>query len=139
MGKIKYIHVYGKHVDENGEERYVTVVGKFEQTRKKTEIKEDVDVETNIGSFVKGKLTYDIKHLYRKLTLGMSICHPSDTFDEEIGVEIAKRRIENGEDIGSIETSCVTMLTEDAIFAELMTKLNHLIEHLDDYLPLDLD
>jgi hypothetical protein len=69
----------------------------------------------------------------------MSICHPSDRFDEEIGVEIAKRKIKNGVDIGSIETSCVTMLTEDAIFAELMTKLNHLLEHLDDYLPIETD
>jgi hypothetical protein len=67
----------------------------------------------------------------------MSICHPSDTFDEEVGVEIAKARIENGYDLGKLETSNVTMLTEDAIMAELVTKLNYVSEHIDDYISED--
>ena len=133
--KTKWYHVYGRTTASDGKERVVTIVGEFVQTRKKTEIKEEVDVETNIGSFVKGELKYDVKQLNRKLTLGLSICHPSDTFDEEVGVEIAKRRIKNGQNLGTIETSNVTMLTEDAIFAELMVKLNHVIQTIDDYLP----
>lgn len=137
--KIKFYHVYGKAVDANGDNHYVTVVGKLEQTRKKTEVKEEVDVETHFDSFVKGELRYNVKLLNRKLTLGVAICHPSDTFDEELGVEIAKKRIEQGLTLGSIETHCVTMLTEDAIFAELMTKLNHIVENLNDYLPSNLD
>ena len=132
--KTKWYHVYGRTTASDGKERVVTIVGEFVQTRKKTEIKEEVDVETNIGSFVKGELKYDVKQLNRKLTLGLSICHPSDTFDEEVGVEIAKRRIKNGQDLGTIETSNVTMLTEDAIFAELMVKLNHVIQTIDDFL-----
>ena len=65
----------------------------------------------------------------------MSICHPLDTFDEEIGVEVAKSRIKNGLVLGSVETNDVTMLTEDAIFAELMTKLNWIMDNIEDYLP----
>lgn len=135
--KIKYYHVYGKTVIDDGSERIVTIVGKFEQTRKKTEIKEDTEVELLNGNFVKGELKYNVKLLNRKLTLGMSICHPYDKFDEEVGIEVAKKRIEQGQDLGSIETSDVTMLTEDAIFAELMTKLNHVLGHLQDYLPIE--
>lgn len=135
----KFYHVYGKAVDTKGETHVVTIVGELVQTRKKTEIKEEVDVETNVGSFVKGELKYDVKQLNRKLTLGLSICHPSDTFDEEVGVEMAKKRIKNGQNLGAIETSNVTMLTEDAIFAELMVKLNHVIQTIDDYLPEEND
>ena len=136
MGKVKYYHVYGKTTASDGKERVVTIVGKFEQTRKKREINEEVDVETNRG-YVKGNLSYNIKTLYRKLTLGLSICHPLDKFDEEVGVEIAKSRINKGINIGSIETSDVTMLTEDAIFAELMVKLNHVMDSIDEYIVDD--
>ena len=86
---------------------------------------------------IKGELKYEIKQMKRTLTLGMSICHPSDTFDEEVGVEIAKARIKNGYDLGKLETSNVTMLTEDAIMAELVTKLNYVSEHIDDYISED--
>lgn len=133
----KYFHVYGKTTIDDGSERIVTIVGKFEQTRKKKEIKEDTEVELLNGNFIRGELKYNVKMLNRKLTLGMSICHPYDKFDEEIGVEIAKRRIEQGQDLGSIETNDVTMLTEDAIFAEMMTKLNHVLNNMKDYIPMD--
>ena len=133
MGKVKYYHVYGKTTASDGKERVVTIVGKFEQTRKKREINEEVDVETNRG-YVKGNLSYNIKTLNRKLTLGLSICHPLDNFDEEVGVEIAKSRINKGINLGTIETNDVTMLTEYAIFAELMVKLNHVIDTVDDFL-----
>ena len=78
-----------------------------------------------------------MKKLNRKLTLGLSICHPLDKFDEEVGVEIAKSRINKGINLGSIETSDVTMLTEDAIFAELMVKLNHIMDSIDEYIVDD--
>lgn len=132
--KTKYYHVYGKTKTDDGQEHIVTIVGKFEQTRKPTEVTEEVDVESKLGSFVKGELKYKVKLLNRKLTLGMSICHPTDKFDEEIGVEIAKKRIEQGRDLGTLETSNVTMLTEDAIFAELMVKLNHVLDNIENYL-----
>ena len=134
--KTKYYHVYGKKTLADGE-HVVTIVGKFEQTRKNELVQDVTKVEVKPNQFVDGVLTYETKQLKRKLTLGMSICHPYDTFDEEVGEKIAKDRIENGYDLGSLETSNVTMLTEDAIFAELVTKLNYVLEHLEDYISED--
>ena len=134
MGKIKYYHLWAKTKANDGKVHFVTVVGKFEQTRKKEEITEIVPVEFKPGHFVDGELKYSIKKLNRKLTLGVSICHPLDTFDEEVGCEIAKSRIENGQNLGVIETSDVTMLTEDAIMAELLVKLQYVTENIDDYI-----
>lgn len=132
--RVKYFHVYG--IAKTGRKKHVvTVVGKFEQSRENTEVTEIVDVETKPTNFVKGELKYKVKQMKRRLTLGMSICHPSDTFDEEVGVEIAKARIERGYDLGSLEATNVTMLTEDAIMAELVTKLNHVIENIEKFLP----
>ena len=132
--RVKYFHVYG--IAKTGRKKHVvTVVGKLEQSRENTEVTEIVDVETKPTNFVKGELKYKVKQMKRRLTLGMSICHPSDTFDEEVGVEIAKARIEKGYDLGSLETTNVTMLTEDAIMAELVTKLNHVIENIEKFLP----
>lgn len=135
--KEKYFHVFGRTTASDGKERVVTIVGKFEQSRKPQEFTENVEVETLKGGFVQGELKYKLKTLKRKLTLGLSICHPLDKFDEEVGVEIAKSRINKGINLGSIETSDVTMLTEDAIFAELMVKLNHIIENVDEYVGED--
>ena len=137
MSKVKYYHVYGKTTASDGKERVVTIVGKFEQSRKPQEFTEAVDVETLKGGFVQGELKYKLKTLNRKLTLGLSICHPLDKFDEEVGVEIAKSRINKGINLGSIETSDVTMLTEDAIFAELVTKLNHTLQTVDEFIADD--
>ena len=132
--RVKYFHVYG--IAKTGRKKHVvTVVGKFEQSRDWTDMTEIVDVETKPNNFVKGELRYKTKQMKRKLTLGLSICHPSDKFDEEVGVELAKARIEKGYDVGSLETSNVTMLTEDAIMAELVTKLNYVIEHIEKFLP----
>lgn len=133
--RVKYYHVYGQTTGSDGKRHVVTIVGKFEQTREDVGVTEIVDVETKPTNFVKGELTYNVKMLRRKLTLGLSICHPSDTFDEEVGVEIAKSRIKRGDDLGSIETTNVTMLTEDAIMAELVVKLNHVLETIDEFLP----
>lgn len=135
--KTKWYHVYGRTTASDGKERVVTIVGKFEQSRKPQEFTENVEVETLKGGFVQGELKYKLKTLKRKLTLGLSICHPLDKFDEEVGVEIAKSRINKGINLGSIETSDVTMLTEDAIFAELVTKLNHTLSVIDEYISED--
>ncbi len=132
--KTKFYHIYGNAKDKNGIDHVVTVVGKYEQRRQKTEIKEDVQVETKPKCFVNGELRYSIKMLSRKLTLGVSICHPSDEFNEETGVEIAKSRIEKHQDLGTIMTNDVTMLTEDAIMAELLVKLQHITENIDEYI-----
>lgn len=132
--KVKYFNVYASCEDSEGGKHVVTVVGKFTQDRRREVVIDNVPVEVKDGSFVDGTLFYQSnKLLKRKLTLGMSICHPLDEFDEEVGIDIAKKRIERGEDLGSIETSDVTMLTEDAIMGELIVKLNHIVENIDDY------
>ena len=135
MSKTKFYHVYGKTTTDNGQTHLITIVGKLEQKRKRTEVKEKFSLEVKPNSFVDAEMKYKIKRLNRKLTLGMSICHPLDDFDEEVGVEIAKKRINKGLVLGSIETSDVTMLTEDAIMAELVVKLNHVMENITEYLP----
>jgi len=134
MAKLKYYHLWAEALDANGEKHYVTVVGKFEQNYVPKEISQEVPVEVKPGSVVKGKLTFNKRTLHRVLTVGVSICHPLDEFDEEFGVEIAKARIERGEDAGSIETNSVTMLTEDLIMAELLGKLSYICNNIDDYI-----
>ena len=134
MNKAKYYHMYAICTDSKGDKHTVTVVGKFEQTRKEEIVQEITKVETKPNSFVDGILTFGVKKLNRKLTLGVSICHPKDEFDEEVGIKVAKGRIENGQDLGIIETNDVTMLTEDAIMAELIVKLNHVCENIDEYI-----
>ncbi len=135
MSRVKYYHAWAKATSNNGDEHYVTVVGKFEQSRKEEIVQDVVPVETKQNTIVDGILTYGVKNLNRKLTLGVSICHPSDTFNEEIGINIAKGRINRGQDLGQLETSNVTMLTEDAIMAEILVKLNHIVENIDEFLP----
>ena len=135
MAKEKFYHAWAKATSSNGDEHYVTVVGKFEQSRKEEIVQDVVPVETKPNTIVDGILTYGVKNLNRKLTLGVSICHPLDKFDEEVGINIAKGRIARGQDLGQLETSNVTMLTEDAIMAEILVKLNHICQNIDTYLP----
>ena len=133
--KTKFYSMYASCKDSKGNEHTVTVVGKFEQTRKRHMMEETVPIEVKEGSFVNGYLAYPSnKLLHRKLTLGVSICHPSDTFDEQVGIDLAKKRIEKGDTLGSLETSDVTMLTEDAIMGEILVKLNHITSAIDEYI-----
>jgi hypothetical protein len=134
--RVKYYSVYG--IAKTGRKKHVvTVVGKFEQSRENTEVTEIVDVETKPTNFVKGELKYKVKQMKRRLTLGMSICHPSDVFDEIKGIEVAKARIENGDTLGSLETNSVTMLTDDAVLGEIFVKLAYVTERIDEYLPIE--
>jgi hypothetical protein len=135
MSRIKYFHLYGNATAEDGKNHIVTIVGKLVQSKKMTEFSETVPVEFRPGAFLDGELKFKRNIFNRKLTLGMSICHPLDTFDIEKGVEVAKGRIERGESLGSLETSSVTMLTDDAVQAELLVKLQYVIDHIDDFLP----
>ena len=134
MAREKFFSAWAKATSSNDDEHYVTVVGKLEQSRKEEIVQGVVPVEANPNTIVDGILTYGVKNLNRKLTLGVSICHPSDTFNEEIGINIAKGRINRGQDLGQIETSNVTMLTEDAIMAEILVKLNHICQNIDEYI-----
>ena len=134
MSKVKFFNLHADAYDEDGEKHVVTVVGKLTQNYVPKEIEQEVPVEVKPGTVVKGKLTYNKRTLHRVLTVGVSICHPLDEFDEEFGKELAKARIEKGEDAGTIETNDVTMLTEDLIMAELLGKLTYICNNIDDYI-----
>ena len=133
--KVRWFHLYGNADGADGKNHVITVVEKLEQGTEKKELKESIPVEIRPGSFVNGKLKYTKKVFKRKLTIGASICHPLDRFDLEKGIEVAKSRIQNGDNLGVLETSSVTMLTDDAIMAELLVKLQYMINNVDDYLP----
>lgn len=130
----KFYHAWAKATSQDGTPHYITVVGKLEQGKKSELIAENADVPYGKNKISKGILTYDYKKFNRKLTLGLSICHPHDRFDENVGVDIAKKRIEKGDTIGVLETSNLTMLNEDAIMAEIIVKLNYISIHLEKYL-----
>lgn len=133
--KQKFYSLYGTATDSNGEKHVVTVVGKFEQCRQRKMIEDEINVAVKPNSFVLGKLRYPSnKLLTRKLTLGLSICHPNDEFNQEFGIELAKKRIANGQTLGAIETNDVTMLTQDAVMGELFVKLQYIVENIDKYI-----
>lgn len=133
--KTRFFHLYGNAQGLDGKNHVVTVVGKLEQGTEKKEFNDQIPVEVKPGSFVNGELKYARKFFKRKLTIGASICHPLDEFDEEKGIEVAKARIAAGNNLGVLETNSVTMLTDDAILAELFVKLSYMTENIDDYLP----
>ena len=135
--KTKYYSLWHEAIDADGEKHVITVVGKFTQNYIPKQITQEVPVEVKPGSTVKGKLTFNKRTLHRTLTVGVSICHPSDKFDEEFGVELAKARIERGQDAGMIETNDVTMLTEDLIMCELLGKLTYICSNIDEYFNKD--
>jgi hypothetical protein len=132
--KTKNYSLWAEAIDANGEKHIVTVVGKFTQNYVPKQITQEVPVEVKPGTYVNGKLTFNKRTLHRTLTLGVSICHPLDKFDEAFGVELAKARIERGQDAGTIETNDVTMLTEDLIMCEILGKLSFICNHIDDYI-----
>lgn len=132
MAKIKYYNLHGTATDSNGEKHVVTVVGKFIQEYIYKTVTEEVNVVD--GKNVKGTLTYPRKTLKRTLTTGLAICHPTDEFNEEFGIELAKARINKGMDAGTIETNDVTMITEDLIMAELLGKLTYVCNNIDKYI-----
>ena len=82
---------------------------------------------------VKAKITYPTKIKVRTLTYAVSICHPDDVYDEEIGIEIAKKRI-NEKPMGQLSTTLVTTLCEDQIKLILFGELNYVIDNIDGFI-----
>lgn len=134
MAKIKYYHLNADAVDSNGVKHKVTVVGKFVQKYVHKPFTEKATVNLKRNKTVNGHFTYDRKVLERTLTIGVSICNPTDDFNEEEGIRIAKKRIEEGKDAGKIMTNSVTMLTEDLILAELLGKLTYITSNIESYI-----
>ena len=132
--KVKYFDLHADCKDSKGETHVVTVVGKLEQTYVPKVFTEDVPVEVRPGQTIKGELSFTRKVIQRKLTVGVSICHPTDEFNEEFGIELAKARIELGKDAGSVYTNNVTMLTDDLVMAELVGKLSFICNNIEKYI-----
>lgn len=130
--KDKVFSIWAKATDSSGQAHYVTVVGIFSKRREGNVVEENVYLD---DFNTEGTLKYNFKKLRRRLTVGMSICHPEDRFDEQVGIDVAVKRIAKGEFIGQLETSHATMLTKDAIMAEILVKLNHICQNIDKYLP----
>ena len=132
--KVKFFDLHAECKDSNGETHVVTVVGKLEQSYVPRVFTEEVPVEISPNQTIKGELSFTRKTIFRKLTVGVSICHPTDEFNEEFGIELAKARIEMGKDSGSVFTTNVTMLTDDLVMAELIGKLSYICKNIDKYI-----
>lgn len=137
----KFYHICGRAYDDDGKMHIVTVVGKVKQGSEKVDVKLDTDyipifVDRN-GNEVKTNdisINFKEKRFSRELKIGVSICHPLDKFSEETGVRIAKRRIKNGDIIGTLKTNDLSMLTQDGVYAELLVKLNHIKDNIEKYI-----
>lgn len=133
----KFYHVCGRAYDNNGKLHVVTVVGKVEQGTRKEEVTLEnpkLKYDDESKKVFDAKVSYFEKTFYRELTVGAAICHPEDEFDEEIGINIAKSRIKKGIAIGKLSTNDLSMLTYDAVYAELLVKLNYIVNHIDNYI-----
>lgn len=137
--KTRFYHLTSKCKDSRGKTHYVTVVGKFEQDRNPKRIEEDVVVNSKKDIPINGKLIYYDKRLLRRLTIGHSICHPTDEFDETIGISVAKGKIKDGRDLGILETNSANMLTKDMIMLELLGKLTYITDNIDNFITEDDD
>ena len=128
--KEKFYHISGKAVDSNGLTHYVTVVGK--RIRETEHSFEETPVYNDSGS-EQGVLMFKVKNKIRKFTMAYAICHPDDEFNEEIGIRLAKRRIET-DPIGTVESYNVTMLNDDQNEMMVLTELAHIIKNIDKYI-----
>ena len=126
MAKKKFYSVHGECTDKLGYKHTITLVGQLEQVK-------ELQLDTKERGRCLISTTTTVKK--RRLTIGMAICHRFDTFDKEVGENLAKRRIRHHEDIGYIETEKNRMLTDDAIMAQLLVNLSYISDHIDWYLP----
>lgn len=131
--RTRFYDLHMECKDKNGERHVVTVVGKLTQKNVRKPFEENTLL--TIGEkTVNAKVSFSKRMMERELTIGASICHPKDEFNEEVGIKIAKSRIKSGNDCGSIYTNSPTMLTEDAIMAELLVKLSYICTNIDEFI-----
>jgi len=110
MAKNKTYCVHQEFIDGNGEKHTVLVYGELELT--------------NVNA--KGR-----KVQLKCLNFGHAICSHDDTFDLEVGINLAKRRLYRD----PLCTLNHNFLNEDMVMAVLKNEVNYIIGHLDKYLP----
>lgn len=138
--KPKFYSMYGTAVSKDGEEHIVTIVGRFTQEKETIVVSENAnDVLKLVGVDELAQLKDDailsvpMTRKVRTLTYAYSICHSDDIFDEEVGVNIAKRRIKSNP-LGELKTEMVTSLTKDQINGILFWELNYIIKNIDEFI-----
>ena len=137
MAREKFYSMYAKAKDVNGVEHTVTVVGKLEQYKVSDEEIEEFPTVNDYGKEGQGFIVTPFKRTVRRLRLAYSICHPNDEFNEEVGTEIAKKRIEHDDFIGELYSPNCTMLNDDQCQLSVFGELNYIVKNIDKYLPLD--
>lgn len=133
MKKERFYSVHGECTDSVGNKHVVTIVGKLEKFTERKQVADTIDFPDVKNVTV----VFKDKQKKKKLTLGMSICHPWDTFDLEIGEKLAKSHIKHGKMVSSLETFDMDMLTMDEVMAILNTKLTFILGHIERYIPAE--
>ena len=137
--KQKFYSMHGTAVDKNGGEHIVTIVGEYlqgKETKMLSMTANQVMKDNGIyGMPFKDDaiITVPYKQKTRTLTYAFSICHPDDIFDEELGVEIAKRRIKE-QPWGQLKTEMITTLCEDQINFILFGELKYIMDNIDKFI-----
>lgn len=120
-------------VDKNGQEHVVTIVGLFEQKKERTHEVVRTELIDEKGKASNCELIVEKSSIKRVLSLGWSICHPSDENIDIVGVAIAKSRAKR-HPIGKVESYNVTMLNDDACEALVDNELKHYVAKIDKYI-----
>lgn len=131
--KEYYYSKFAEATRKDGTKSIVTVVGYFTETTENKTVHDYVEYEIKPNKVIPSILTYYEPQLKRELTIGVSICHAKDKFDENTGIDIAKQRIANGITSGTVSTEDATMLTKDMIDVIIDNKLKWFCEHIDRY------
>lgn len=132
--KAKIYSTTKEVVDKEGGKHVITVVGSLTKRRRKIDHIKDAYVEIGKKSVLKGTLIFKEKRIDKQLTMAMSICHPHDTFDKEVGIKLATSRLKKY-DIGKVETSSLSMLDSQMVNAMISAKADYIADNLDKFLP----
>lgn len=124
----KIFSMWAEAFDVNGGKHIVTIVGEFTQKNVPTT---EVHRDTN-GNVVATTLV-ESKKKERSLMYACSICHPDDTFNEEVGKHVALRRVRKNP-MGGMTTDMITTLCEDQCKLILFGELQHVVNNIDHYI-----
>lgn len=116
MAKIKKYCVHKEFFDSLGIKHTVLVYGEVYKDKIKVDVLPFIS-QTKIA---------------KTLNMGWAICSEEDEFDEEVGINIAKRRFYQ---FGGLNTLNRNLLCDDMVLAILQNEVNYIITHIDKYLP----